>query len=342
MPVIIDDARKQEITALVKKNIALAKADWDSFEISWDFVRHPLAVVPCADKGLISEKFAIWADLCEKRFSELKNNEEELNRIFIDVYGLRGELSPEVEDKDVTVCRADASREIRSFISYAVGCLFGRYSPDTAGVICASRRYDIDKYRFFPPVQDNIIPVVYDGGEEDITERFIKFVRTMYGAETLEENLSFIAGALGGSGSSREVIRKYFRDDFFADHCRIYQKRPVYWLFDSGKKGGFRALIYMHRCTPDTLKRMHKVYLHKQQEFFRTAPDSLTLQIKRCSGSEKVKLAQQQLRLKARAEEVISYEKKLHLLANKMIPIDIDEGVRKNYAIFQELLPQIR
>ena len=342
LPVIIDDARKQEITALVKKNIALAKADWDSFEISWDFVRHPLAAVPCADKGLISEKFAIWADLCEKRFSELKNNEEELNRIFIDVYGLQGELSPEVEDKDVTVCRADASREIRSFISYAVGCLFGRYSPDTAGVICASRRYDIDKYRFFLPVQDNIIPIVYDGGGEDITERFIKFVRTMYGAETLEENLSFIAGTLGGSGSSREVIRKYFRDDFFADHCRIYQKRPVYWLFDSGKKGGFRALIYMHRCTPDTLKRMHKVYLHKQQEFYRKALDSLTLQIKRCSGSEKVKLAQQQLRLKAQAEETALYGKKLYLFVNKMISVDIDEGVKKNYAIFQELLPQIR
>ncbi|MBQ9753456.1 MAG: BREX-1 system adenine-specific DNA-methyltransferase PglX [Lentisphaeria bacterium] len=343
LPVIIDDAQKQKIIGLVEKNIALAKADWDSFETSWEFVRHPLAVVPCANAALISEKFEIWKNECEKRFAELKANEEELNRIFIEIYGLQDELSPETEDKDITLRKADAARDIRSFISYAVGCILGRYSPDTDGIICAGGNWSPEKYRTFPAAEDNIIPVC--GGEcfeDDLTGRFIKFVSMMYGAETLEQNLAFIARALGGSDTPEEVIRQYFSADFFADHCRIYHKRPIYWLFDSGKKGGFRALVYMHRFTAETLERMQKVYLDKVQKYYRTAVDSLTQPTTADSVSEKKQRSRELTLLKARAEETRLYGIKLRNLAEKKFSVDLDKAVKSNYALFRDVLAKIR
>lgn len=213
---------------------------------------------------LISDKFAAWQEECEQRFQQLKANEEELNRIFIDIYGLQDELTPEVEDKDVTVRRADLTREIKSLLSYAVGCLFGRYSLDVDGLVYAGGEWDDSKYVTLKPVTDNVLPLCDEEyfGENDLVNRIVEFVRVVYGADTLEENLAFIAKALGNKGNtSREIIRNYFLKDFFADHCKIYQKRPIYWMFDSGKKNGFKALVYLHRWDADTTGRVYNNYL---------------------------------------------------------------------------------
>ena len=213
---------------------------------------------------LISDKFAAWQEECEQRFQQLKANEEELNRIFIDIYGLQDELTPEVEDKDVTVRRADLTREIKSLLSYAVGCLFGRYSLDAEGLVYAGGEWDASKYVTLQPVKDNVLPLCDEEyfGENDLVNRIVEFVRVVYGADTLEENLAFIAKALGSKGNtSREIIRNYFLKDFFADHCKIYQKRPIYWMFDSGKKNGFKALVYLHRWDADTTGRVYNNYL---------------------------------------------------------------------------------
>ena len=292
---------------------------------------------------LISDKFSAWQQECDERFNQLKANEEELNRIFIDIYGLQDELTPEVEDKDVTVRRADLTREIKSLISYAVGCMFGRYSLDVDGLAYAGGEWDASKYKTFIPDRDNIIPICNDEYfEDDITGRFVKFIVMVYGKETLDENLRFIADALGGSGQPKDVIRSYFLNDFYADHLKIYQKRPIYWLFDSGKKNGFKALIYMHRYAPDTLARMRTDYVHEQQARYRTAIADVEHRIDSASSSERVKLTKQLAKLSDQSDEIRAYEEKIHHLADQMIRIDLDDGVKHNYAIFEDVLAKIK
>ena len=233
---------------------------------------------------------------------------------------------------------------IKELLSYAVGCMFGRYSLDAEGLAYAGGEWDASKYTTFPADPDNIIPICDDEYfEDDLTGRFVKFIETVFGTETLEENLNFIANALGGGrGSAREIIRRYFRNDFFADHCKVYQKRPIYWLFDSGKKGGFRALIYMHRYQPSTLATLRTDYVHEQQERYRTAIADLAQRVDNASGSEKVKLSKQLAQLREQAEETRIYEEKIHHLADQMISIDLDDGVKHNYAIFQDVLAKIK
>lgn len=347
------------VSDLADYNVSLSKADWDSFETSWDFQSHPLAPMAYERQEqlsagmnskerkkavtLLSERFRRWEQECEYRFSELKKNEEELNRIFIDIYGLQDELTPEVEDKDVTVRKADLGRDIRSLISYAVGCMFGRYSLDVEGLAYAGGEWDASKYKSFQPDKDAIIPICDDEYfDDDIVGRFVKFIEVVYGRETLEENLKFIADALGGKGSPREVIRKYFLNDFYADHCKIYQKRPIYWLFDSGKKNGFKCLIYLHRYQPDTVARIRTDYIHEQQARYRAAIADLEQRINGASTSERVKLNKRLAALQAQAAEIREYEEKIHHLADQMIKIDLDDGVKKNYAIFQDVLAKIK
>jgi len=324
---------------LVKNNIAISKNDWDAFETSWDFQHHPLLrKVPTS-----VEAFDQWQTECDDRFNQLKANEEELNRIFIDIYGLQDELTPEVEDKDVTVRKADLGRDIRSFISYAVGCMFGRYSLDVDGLVFAGGEWDNRKYVSIPVDKDNIIPICDDEYfEDDIVGLFVKFVKTVYGAETLDENLKFIADALGGKGQPKDVIRNYFLNNFYADHCKIYQKRPIYWLFDSGKKNGFKALIYMHRYQPDTIARIRTDYVHEQQARYRTAIADLEQRIANASTGERVKLNKKLTALQAQNTEIRTYEEKIHHLADQMISINLDDGVKKNYAIFQDVLAKIK
>lgn len=297
---------------------------------------------------LISDKYKEWEAECEARFNQLKANEEELNRIFIEIYGLQDELTPEVEDKDVTVRKADLQREIKSLISYAVGCMFGRYSVDTEGLCFAGGEWDASKYKTIIPDKDNIIPICDDDYfDDDIVGRFVDFVRKVYGEETLEENLRFVADALGGSGTAREVIRKYFLSDFFKDHCSTYSvtgsgKRPIYWLFSSGKKNAFKALIYMHRYQPDLLARMRTDYVHEQQERYRTQLRILEDSLPTASTSDRVKINKQIAKFKEQELELQQYEEKIHHLADQMISIDLDDGVKVNYAKFQDVLEKIK
>lgn len=390
-PLILgDDARKIKVVSLVKCAIELSKKDWDSFEVSCDFQRHPLIVLRTKSKEKINngkwqyrieDAFFWWNNECEARFIELRSNEEELNSIFINIYGLQNELTPVVEDKDVTVRKADLQRDIRSLISYAVGCMFGRYSLDKEGLIFAGGRmedkfsyyggtfadtqdYQFDgKYTFrelgskfyYIPVEgkkalecwkvdaDNIIPISDDEYfEDDIVEKFVQFIRTVYGEEFLDTNLKFIADALGGKGQPREVIRNYFLNDFYKDHCKIYQKRPIYWLFDSGKKNGFKCLIYMHRYEPDTIARIRTDYVHEQQSRYRTAIEDLEHRIANAGTSERVKLNKSLKKIQEQADELHTYEEKIHHLADQMIAIDLDDGVKHNYEIFKDVLAKIK
>ena len=357
IPVVYSQEYNVEIKRLARTNVSISCADWDSFETSWDYVTHPLI----REVSTISKAYYQWKQECEIRFNQLKDNEEELNHIFIDIYGLQDELTPEVEDKDITVYRVfdtkedvpesmKGSRYIRtkqdeiiSFISYAVGCMFGRYSLDVERLAYAGGEWDDSKYPSFPADKDNIIPICDDEYfEDDIVGRFVKFVEVVYGKETLEDNLKFIADALGGKGQPKEVIRNYFLNGFYADHCKMYQKRPIYWLFDSGKKNGFKALIYMHRYQPDSIARIRTDYVHEQQARYRTAIADFETRIVNASTSEKVKLNKQLKILNDQANEIHEYEEKIHHLADQMISIDLDDGVKKNYEIFKDVLAKIK
>ena len=339
LPIVAEKVENNQINMLSVANVVLCKNDWDSFETSWDFQHHPLVRKVSA----IPEAFDQWKNECNNRFNQLKANEEELNRIFIDIYGLQDELTPEIEDKDVTVRKADLGRDIRSFISYAVGCMFGRYSLDVDGLAYAGGEWDASKYQTYIPDSDNIIPICDDDYfDDDITGRFVKWVETVYGRETLEENLKFIADALGDKGTPREVIRSYFLNDFYADHLKTYQKRPIYWLFDSGKKNGFKALIYMHRYQSDLLARMRTDYVHEQQERYRTQLTHLADAIDHAGAAERVKLTKQQKKLQEQALEIQKYEEKVHHLADQNIQIDLDDGVKHNYELFADVLAKIK
>ena len=376
IPVAIEVDKIEDVEKVVSENIQVSKKDWDSYETSWDFKRNPLAPSTQALREQMASQFATsrmekfgqiswhyenWKQECEDRFQQLKANEEELNRIFIDIYGLQDELTPDVADKDVTVHRVFDSKdevpesmkgsnyvrtmrdEIVSLISYAVGCMFGRYSLDELGLAYAGGEWDASKYSTIIPDKDNIIPICDDDYfDDDITGRFVKWVETVYGSDTLEENLKFIADALGGKGTPREVIRSYFINDFYADHLKIYQKRPIYWLFDSGKKNGFKALVYMHRYQSDLLARMRTDYVHEQQERYRTQLMHLADAIDHASASERVKLTKQQKKIQEQSLEIQKYEEKVHHLADQNIQIDLDDGVKHNYELFADVLAKIK
>ena len=337
----ISERKIENVEYLVNNNLSDSKKDWDSFETSWDFTVHPL-VKNCV--STISEAYNLWNDECESRFNTLKSNEEELNRIFIDIYGLQDELDPYEEDKDVTVRKADLVRDIKSFISYAVGCMFGRYSLDTEGLAYAGGEWDNSKYSTFIPDADDIIPICDEEYfEDDIVTRFVEFVRIIYGSDTLEDNLSFISNALGGKGAPRDVLRNYFLNEFFKDFCKIYLKLPIYWLFDSGKKNGFKALVYIHRYTPDLIARLRTGYVHPLQARYRTQVELLQGQIDDASStSERVKLSKQLKKINEQLLELNKYEEVVHHWADKMEPMDLDDGVKANYAKFQELLAKIK
>ena len=338
LPVVYSAEYAEQVRDLARRCIEISKCDYDSFEQSWDYMRHPLV-----SGNSIREQYCEWERECNERFDELKEYEEQLNKLFIEIYGLSDEMTPEVKEQEITVNRANLLREIKSLISYAVGCMFGRYSLDIPGLVYAGGEWDASKYATFQPDKDAIIPICDDEYfEDDIVGRFVKFVEVAFGKETLEENLCFIADALGGKGSSREVIRSYFINDFYTDHLKVYQKRPIYWLFDSGKKNGFKCLIYMHRYQPDTIARIRTDYVHEQQSRYRTAIADLEQRMSGASNSERVKLSKQLTTLQAQAEEIRVYEEKIHHLADRMIAIDLDDGVKHNYALFSDVLAKIK
>ena len=335
IPVLIDLCQEQRVTEIAKTNIRLSKYDWDSFENSWDFNKSPLL---CYKSNKISVAFEMWSKECAERFNMLKSNEEELNRIFIDIYGLKDELTPKVEDKDVTVRKADLQRDIKDLISYAVGCIFGRYSLEIDGLAYAGGEWDDSKYENFIPDEDNCIPITDEEYfSDDIVGRFVEFIKTVYGSETLEENLEFIANALGNkSDTARDVIRNYFLNNFYADHLKVYQKRPIYWLFDSGKQNGFKALIYMHRYDADTVGRVRTDYLHKAQKYVETAMQSAQYTIDNATAaSDKSKATKAVTKYTKQLAEMKIYDEAIAHVANQRIEIDLDDGVKVNYAKFQ-------
>lgn len=319
---------------------------------------------------LLQDKYEARKAEVNERFEQLRANEEELNRIFAKIYNMEGEVPIEVEDKYVSVARIfdtvdeipesykgnkyvrTKRDEITSLISYAVGCMFGRYSLDVDGLVLADQGATVDDYLAkmpvpdhvtFMPDSDNVLPITDDEYfDDDIVRYFIDFVRTVYGEETLEQNLAFIAEALGGKGTSREVIRTYFLKDFFKDHCQTYKKRPIYWMFDSGKKNGFKCLVYMHRYQPDLLARIRTDYVHEQQERYRAQIGYANDALVSAERGERVRLDKRIKKLNDQLKETIAYEEKLHHLADRMIKIDLDDGVKVNYAKFQDVLAKIK
>ena len=319
---------------------------------------------------LLADKYAARKAEVNERFEQLRANEEELNRIFAEIYNMVGEVPIEVEDKYVSVSRIfDTAEEIpesykgnkyvrtkrdeiTSLISYAVGCMFGRYSLDVDGLVLADQGDTVEDYLqkmpdpasvSFMPDADNVIPITDEEYfEDDIVGRFVEFMRVAYGAETLEENLRFVADALGGKGTSRDVIRSYFLKEFFKDHCQTYKKRPIYWQFDSGKKNGFKALIYMHRYQPDLLARVRTDYVHQQQERYRAQVSYAEDALATAEKGNRVKLEKRISKLNDQLREASEFEEKVHHLADQMIEIDLDDGVKVNYAKFQDVLAKIK
>ncbi len=367
VPVKKDEKNKGKIIEIAEGNVQLSEQDWDSFETSWDFKKHPLL----QNVSTISEAFNQWQAECDDRFNQLKTNEEELNRIFIDIYGLQDELTPEVEDKDVTVRKADLQRDIKSLLSYAVGCMFGRYSTYKDGLLFAGEPYSlqtfVDKmndrpgtisaeelqraYRnegvvvdeMFFPDEDNVIPITDEEYlDDDIVSRLCAWLKAVYGADTLEVNLDYIAKALGNKGStSREIIRNYFLNDFFKDHCQTYSvtgsgKRPIYWLFDSGKQNGFKALVYLHRYTPDTIGNLRIDYLHKMQRVYESEINRMQDMMDHSENAREVAAASKRKdKLAKQLKECREYDEKISHLALSRIELDLDDGVKVNYRKLQ-------
>ena len=338
LPLIESDSL-DSIVERVKHCIDGSNAEWDSFEISWDFKKHPLL----RNVSTISEAFNQWRTECDDRFNQLKANEEELNRIFIDIYGLQDELTPEVEDKDVTVRKADLQRDIKSLLSYAVGCMFGRYSLDVEGLAYAGGEWDSSKYQSYIPDADNVIPITDEEYlDDDIVSRLCAWLKAVYGADTLEANLDYIAKALGNKGStSREIIRNYFLNDFFKDHCQTYSvtgsgKRPIYWLFDSGKQNGFKALVYLHRYTPDTIGNLRIDYLHKMQRVYESEINRMQDMMDHSENAREVAAASKRKdKLAKQLKECREYDEKISHLALSRIELDLDDGVKVNYRKLQ-------
>ena len=357
VPIILNVS--DEASCFVEKCVDITREDWDSFETSWDFKTHPLVRLSNElwDATAVGASmqyyygshpevscplelcYMLWQGECNERFKKLKANEEELNRIFIDIYGLQDELTPEVEDKDVTVRKADLGRDIRSLLSYAIGCMFGRYSPTEEGIIFAGGEWNIERYKRYLPDEDNIIPIMDTKYfDDDIVTRFEEFISFVYGEESLEDNLKFIAKALDEkSVDARETIREYFLNDFFKDHCTTYSvtgsgKRPIYWLFDSGKQNGFKAFVYMHHWNADTEARVRALYLHKVQEKYENEVKAIDTMIEHISDSRMIaKEEKRKEKLNKQIAEVKEYDEILDHIANEHIDIDLDDGVKVNY-----------
>lgn len=353
----------ENISNIAKENVNISKEEWDSFEISWDFKNNPLN---SKSRSSLKEIYLLWDNLQNERFNKLKNNEELINKLLINIYDLNCELDYSVDDKYITIRKADRERDIRSFISYAVGCMFGRYSIDAEGVIYAGgdfsdkwkvendkwqvRKLEKDEdgnliydswvYATFVPDVDNIIPITEDEYfEDDIVSRFIEFIKVVYGAETLEENLDFIAESLGvkANETSRQTIRRYFLKEFYKDHLKVYQKRPIYWMFDSGKNDGFKALVYMHRYNESTVAKLRTDYLHSLQRKYEA--EILRLQVivesTTLSAREKTQAKKKIDRINKQIEECKLYDQVVAHVANERISIDLDNGVKHNYGLFQ-------
>jgi type II restriction/modification system DNA methylase subunit YeeA len=346
LPIIIkrQEDIMQKINSLSQENIRIAKLDWDAFETSWDFKTHPL--LKCKKEGFTLEKaFAVWSDHAETQFKLLKANEEELNRIFIEIYGLEDEITPKVKEKDITVRKPDRERDLKSFISYAVGCMFGRYSLDEDGLVFAGGQFDPERYKTFAADTDGIIPLLNKAGfQNDIADKFVEFVKITFGEVDLRTNLDYIANTLGikSKETAEESIRRYFLKKFYYDHVRMYQKRPIYWLFTSGKKQGFNALVYLHRYNDSTLAQLQTAYLYPLQNRLKIECLRLNKQLLlQQTASEKKKTSKRLEELREHIEELKQYEENICDAADQQIRINLDDGIMNNYVKLQAVLANI-
>lgn len=322
---------EERVVGLVLENIQIAKEEWNSYEEAWGFKEHPF--LTHRKSGFIEDSFKAWKRVARDRIERLKGNEEELNRMFIELYGLQGDLSPCLSEEDITLRDADMGRDVRSFISYAVGCMFGRYSLDYKGLAFAGGKWDEKRYASFKPIGDNILLITdRDYHIEDITHKFIEFVKVSFGEDSLEDNLRFIAKGLGLKGTPREVIREYFLKAFYKDHVKAYQKRPIYWLYDSGRKNGFKALIYIHRYDENIAETMRTKYLHRMLEIYRGTVEVLQDFMDKNKDPEKVIQVRKRIqKVSAQIRECLDFDDKLEELAHRKIPMDLDHGVKENY-----------
>ena len=371
-PVIENEQIKPKVISIVDNCIEISKYDWNTFETAWDFKVSPLANieryveefgnVEIGENGnienkkidktqitLIEEAYNKYKEFTNNQFSKLKENEEELNRIFIDIYGLQDELTSDVSDKDITIAKIfDTDDEIndeikgnsyvltkadvvKQFISYAVGCMFGRYSLDEEGLVFAGGEFDKNKYSEFIPDEDNCIPITdSEYFSDDIVTRFVEFVKTVYGEETLEENLKFIAQVLSNKNDApKDIIREYFLKSFYDNHLKRYKKRPIYWLYDAGKKNGFKALIYMHRYNEQTTAKVRIGYLHELQKHYERRASFLKDEIE--SNNNRKKAEQELKKIKSQLDECKQFDEKMNHLSSEYISIDLDDGVKVNY-----------
>ena len=345
---VIESEKNSKVSDLANENIKLAKEDWDMCESSMDFAKHPFIIF----KGKnLKESFNNWKEHSENQFQKMKQNEIELNKILIELYGLDEDLSSDVEDKDISIRKANEIRDVKSFISYAVGCMFGRYSLDSDGLIYAGGNYDKNKYIQFRADEDNIIPITdeaYFG--DDIVERFKNFIVVLFGKDNQNDNLDYIADVLvkKGTETSEERIRRYFLNEFFIDHCNNYSvtgsgKRPIYWLFDSGKKNGFKALVYMHRYNENLIPKVRLDYLHRIQTTYEKLLSDVNYKLTTDLSMTDKKAAQnRQADLNAKLNEIKEYDEKIAHIANQRISIDLDDGVKENYEKFKDKLAKIK
>ena len=335
VPVIFDNDKINIIDSIVKDNIFITKKDWNDYEISWNFKNHPLIRF---DNNKLKNNFKIWADKKQKDFNDLKLNEIKLNKIFSEIYGIH--LDCDVEDNAISVNNADYITDIKSFISYSIGCMFGRYSLDDDGLQFAGGEFDINNYNKFIPDDDNIIPVLdSEYFEDDVVGRFVEFVKLCFGEEHLEENLDFIANALAKNKKpSREKIRDYMLKNFFNDHKKTYKKCPIYWQFSSGKENGFNCLVYMHRYEPSLVARIRTDYLHKTQKAIEQAIANCDNIINHSSSNTEITNAtKDKNKLQKQLKETQEYDEALAHIANQNIEIELDDGVKVNYAKFQNI-----
>lgn len=333
-PMIYEES--DEISGLCKQCVLIAKDDWDQDEISWDYKKSPLI-----GKGMISDAYNAWTRETNQKRITLTSLEDEINSFFVEKQGLENESLQ--YDSSTNIAATDVNTAIRKLISYAVGCMFGRYSLDKEGIVFAGSEWKDSDYRSFTPDKDNIIPISDEEYlEDDIVGRFCSWLKTVYGENTLEENLDYIAKALGNKGnSSREIVRNYFITDFFKDHCDLFSvsgsgKRPIYWLFDSGKQNGFKALIYLHRYNADTIGNLRIDYLHRMQRIYESEISRMQDMIDHStSGREVAQATKRREKLTKQLKECREYDEKLAHLALSRIELDLDDGVKKNYRKIQ-------
>ena len=344
IPYLYSEIHREQVEKLVKENILISKKDWDSSESSWDFQKN-FIVKYKEESTKIESIYKKCIEVLDSQFTLLKANEEELNRIFINVYGLTSEMNPMVEEQDITIQKANLEYDIKGLISYAIGCLLGRYSLDKEGLVYAGGEFDASVYKTFPADEDNIIPILSDTYfNDDIVTKIIDFVLITFSEETLEENLDFIAAAISRkkNETARESLRRYFLNDFYKDHVQVYKKRPIYWLFTSGKEKAFNCLIYMHRYDKTTLSRMRTDYLHEVQIRLDAEKKDLLYIIEGDSTTKEISNAKKELKsLDKKIDELKDYDELLHHMADMQIEIDLDDGVKVNYEKFKGLVAKI-